>query len=436
MRGALVVASLTALACLAAGTALASEPAPPPADGAVPPPADTPPETTAPPAAERSAAPDGRAQAKELYNFAMADMEAGRYHRAAVSFDHAYTLYPNHVLLWNAARAHHSAGNYALARERYLSCLTVADFPLQRRERAAHYLVEVELALRDLRQPATRDRGASSNRPGAFDRPLPGASPQPTQARPRPRRKPTRRRAPDASVAEQAPAYAPGTQPMRYAARPLVLPAGTLNLAGAMGLSHVGGTALFGINAAVGFGLTEGVEIGAAFLPLQLAPTVAYDLPSIYGQIRAQQGNYEVGVSMELLMGVRTNTAWIFSVGSPTILRAGDIFRINTGGYLDFVFSNPLGVNFRLPFDMSFNILDELYVTLYTGWLLPRFDFNSFTMPLGVGAAYTFDNDVGAPFVDLITALRWPFFLSLANPDTVDGETVQFTVAARFYFYL
>ncbi|MEE2779522.1 MAG: hypothetical protein VYE15_03290 [Myxococcota bacterium] len=92
-----------------------------------------------------------RQQAKVLYEVGMTAVEEGRFSDAANTFDQAYRLHPNVILLWNAARAHHRAEQFEKARDRYRTCLAEEDLPPKRRQQAADHMVEVELALRKVK---------------------------------------------------------------------------------------------------------------------------------------------------------------------------------------------------------------------------------------------------------------------------------------------
>lgn len=85
-------------------------------------------------------------QATVLYEVGMKALDEKRYEAAAHTFDEAYRLYGDVILLWNAARAHHLGGKLEAARERYNACLAIDEFPADKRQKIADYLVQIALA--------------------------------------------------------------------------------------------------------------------------------------------------------------------------------------------------------------------------------------------------------------------------------------------------
>ncbi|MDP6944912.1 MAG: hypothetical protein QF464_12240, partial [Myxococcota bacterium] len=222
-------------------------------------------------------------------------------------------------------------------------------------------------------------------------------------------------------------------QSVRFMTRPLVLPAETMSLATGMGIGHAQGLEpAFGMMGAASFGLSNDIEIGTVFLPLQLSPVVAYDLPSFHAIIRAKHGEYELGVSTELVVGIQDSSSWIFSIGSPTLIRSGKWLRIDTGGYLDFVFSNPLSFNLRAPLDLHFQFTDEFFGSVYTGFVVPHFDLVNLIIPFGFGVGYAFEHDT-TPLCDLRLHMRWPRLMGM---NVVEPESFTVSLTARFFFYL
>lgn len=86
-------------------------------------------------------------RAKQLYEEGMAANEADEYEKAAELFERAYELDPNFALLWNAARAHHRAGHYEQAAQRYKDVLAHDELPTKYQPKAAEYLSDVRLEM-------------------------------------------------------------------------------------------------------------------------------------------------------------------------------------------------------------------------------------------------------------------------------------------------
>ncbi len=94
-----------------------------------------------------------QAEVNALYEEAMAAMETKDFATAAARFDAAYALSKSPVLLWNAARAHHKGEAFDQAKARYNMCLAIDDFPADKRQQAAQYLVDIELELKRRSEP-------------------------------------------------------------------------------------------------------------------------------------------------------------------------------------------------------------------------------------------------------------------------------------------
>ncbi len=136
-------------------------------------------------AQEEEGTEQGHAAAKALAEQAMQAHAEGRYGDAAELFDSAYAAWSDAILLWNAARAHHKADNLLIARDRYETCLSLDAFPAKYRTKAAKYLVEVEVALRDREREAAGEPAAPAPTPAPPPTaPLPADPPPSTTPEP------------------------------------------------------------------------------------------------------------------------------------------------------------------------------------------------------------------------------------------------------------
>jgi hypothetical protein len=368
----------------------------------------------------------GGESARILYKAAMAHMAAGEHLRAAVGFDAAYSASNKGILLWNAARAYHRAGALTDARGRYLGCLEAEDLPVHRKELAVMHLVEVEVALRaqGVSSPLVAEvpaiHSANLTGPYALSGPL----------------SPPSRDAADGALRAVAPPSGP-RQTVRYASRPLTLPKRTMGLAAGTGVgSGRGEDPQFGIKSAVSFGVSDDMEIGAVALDLLLSPAVIYDRPTFYGLARLRRSaNYEVAMKSEIMAGVQQRSAWGLFVGMQALIRSGKIFRMDVGGYMDFIFGDPRVVNLRIPLEFHFQIRDQAFASAYSAFVLPEFDSSSLQIPLGFGLGYTFESNAH-PFCDLRALFEWSRLVDLGQDENVDPESFTLSLVARFFFYL
>ncbi len=234
---------------------------------------------------------------------------------------------------------------------------------------------------------------------------------------------------------------APQRLPLSFSRRPLTLTRSTLRLDAELAIAHfetsfLGVTASsnsVGLGLGAGFGITEDLEVGATVLPLTLSPDFKYNAPSVYGTYRFLRGDVEVGARLALTLPIDRDFG--VNVGVPVLLHLGDTARLDTGAFVDLVFSDPLGKQLSIPVAFTASINPNLFVGARTGFLFPNFD--SFGMPLGVYVGYTLaGGDGAAPLADITAAFDFPLFLRSGGGDAIYTGLWTASLNGRIFFNL
>lgn len=221
--------------------------------------------------------------------------------------------------------------------------------------------------------------------------------------------------------------------PLAYSQRPLTLTEGTLRGDLEFSIAHISVTffdpiammtstisdsAVF-MHAGVGFGITDDLEVGATLLPLLLDPEIRYERPSIYGIYRFLEGSVEVGGSLAVIFPIEGDFGLV--PGIPVEILIGDNMLLGTGVTLPIEFADPDAiVSLEIPVDFALNVTPNLFFGARTGFLIPDFEFDFFTIPLAVMGGYTLESGSGGPLADLMVSFGFPAFLQPAS----DGDAV------------
>jgi hypothetical protein len=248
---------------------------------------------------------------------------------------------------------------------------------------------------------------------------------------------------------------------VRYVQRDMVLPPMTVSPWLDMRVIRIGG-GLGGI-------IEYSQNIGAKFVPLEnlqikASPVSFYagdfsgygtaGLGAMYRFVNEEM--FEMGVELNVPVGSTGRLGAVgMSGGFPMRLHIKDSVRIDTGlfvtGLFDTNFSNqaqfglakiddaPIFVpDPMIPIEASFQIIDEIFVGLDTGFGAANIDDAGDTIfiPFGFRFGGTVPMD-GRPFVDLSTGFRWPAFILTGSPDTVEAGYFEIQlVRADFHFDL
>jgi len=219
------------------------------------------------------------------------------------------------------------------------------------------------------------------------------------------------------------------TYPTRYVQRPLTLGSGMLRFDGnAIFRHHAGPPAeTFGIEGGLGIGLTRDLELGALFLPLQLAPSVDYQRPSVYLMGRLARGTAEVGVRGTITIPTNDQEYVTLEAGLPVLIHFGRAARLDFGAFLQLETSDPLQWYVRFPLALSFNVTPRLALGPYAGFRL-RLDARDNEIPVGFLLSYTIGGGNGHPVGDIGGQFQF---------DDVNGSAGNWSTAlvTRWYLY-
>jgi hypothetical protein len=276
------------------------------------------------------------------------------------------------------------------------------------------------------------------------------------------------------TLAQDPPAPTPtpagdGALPVAYAQRPLTLPEMTISPEMNVQVSHfeVGGSGFFGGAINVFF-----LEVGGSFGIMDDLMVEARPLGFVAGDVDTDYSRFQIGATYRFLkepleMGARfrfqiDNGGNLYlNPGLPMRIHAGDAVRIDTGveftGFLptgggdpsaliagvhtDFL--RPSGffllpsVEAGIPFDIAFNIVDEVFLGLSTGYGIGDLSepADASFMPLGFFVGGTVPGEKG-PLVDIGGSFGFPYFLIGSNDENPTTELWAVGVTARGFIQL
>ena len=245
-------------------------------------------------------------------------------------------------------------------------------------------------------------------------------------------------------------------QPIAYVERPLTLPAMALSpqLDAAIARADFGGNAstAFQMELAGSFGITDDLMVEARpggfiagdvdfdYTRFQLGVTYRFlkDPVEIGARFRFQIDNsatlaFNPGLPVRIHAGklVRIDTGVNFTGAVPT--DGGDAVAALSGIATDFLKPAEAGI----PLDVSFQIIDPVFVGLSTGYGILSFeepaDFSY--MPLGFFAGGTVPGDEG-PLADIGASFGFPFFLLGASNENPNTELWLIGLTVRGFLYL
>ena len=220
--------------------------------------------------------------------------------------------------------------------------------------------------------------------------------------------------------------------PISLADRPLTISAGSLNAdvnfnAKPLYAAFLGDRRdVWTLGAA--YGVMDDLEVRAA-LPLSfgiLGGDASVDL-GVGAVYRFMKGSMEMGAALSVQIPFMTN--FELSAGVPVLFHIGGTMRIRTGVMLtliDMPMFMATGINVPAIVDVSW--LENLPISLVTGFHLLHLEGGGFVVPLGAEAGWTFGD--GAPVVDLLGTFSFPSFLS---NDAVTVSNWTLGLKARFY---
>lgn len=183
----------------------------------------------------------------------------------------------------------------------------------------------------------------------------------------------------------------------------------------------------------VSFGVMDNLEVGIG-LPIHLKPGDFGDLP-LWATYQFKNGPFQIGARLALYMP--TATDFQLQAGLPMLLRTGT-FRLDTGVFAHFHFSDPVQTELFAPLRVGFQISPEFYAGVQTEFRLqflkdPFFDETNtyFRMPLYGFVGYTLSGGLGP--IDL--GFRFGFddlvFAGKGVDDNIHAGNFSFAVGAN-----
>ncbi len=241
-------------------------------------------------------------------------------------------------------------------------------------------------------------------------------------------------------------------QSVRFSKRPLNMPAATVRVDGDLSMISYPTLPgerdeLFAMTAGISAAFTDKFELGAQLLPLRLSPNSEYLNPSVYGMYSLMKGDLETSFYGSVSLPVKDG----FSIagGLPVTLHINDMFRLNTGAWLGFLFSDANDtVGFEIPLQLAIQTSQQFFIGPEMGFcfggsgrahMAPQTantclysfatDLDNFQAPFGMFGGYTFVGNSLSPLAD------WRFgFRSLDIGEGFDYWAVY--TAFNLFLYL
>lgn len=179
------------------------------------------------------------------------------------------------------------------------------------------------------------------------------------------------------------------------------------------------------------FGVMDNLEVGIG-LPIYFKPGDFGDLP-LWATYQFMNGPFQMGARLALYMP--TATDFQLQAGLPMLLRTGT-FRLDTGVFAHFAFSDPVQTRVFAPLRIGFQISPELYAGVQTELgvsFIKVLDesFVNFTMPLYGFVGYTLHGGLGP--IDLGFRFGFDNFINAGDyvGDTIEAGNFSFAVGAN-----
>jgi hypothetical protein len=136
-----------------------------------------------------------------------------------------------------------------------------------------------------------------------------------------------------------------------------------------------------------GFGILDELEVGMLLFPVHIKPGDFGDM-QLYGRYRfLDTDNLELGV--QLTLQFPTWSDFGLGIGMPLLLQFGEIFRLDFGVELEFVFNDEDGpgddddafINLDLPIAITINVTENIFLGPRLAIFI--FDFDEVLVPIG-----------------------------------------------------
>ncbi len=189
--------------------------------------------------------------------------------------------------------------------------------------------------------------------------------------------------------------------------------AGPLGNYGGGGLVVTDGAEIgLGLNLGAAYGVNNDLSIGAMAAPLTITPDFSYNNPTLFGKYRFLHGSFEAAGALGLVIPVQSGSDFGMAISVP--MRNRGTLRLDVIPTLNLAFADSVATSVAVPIHAFYNIQQDLFVGLVTGLNFVN-DFNTISVPLGIGAGYTLQAPEG-PMLDLTATFTVPGFVSQPDP--------------------
>ncbi len=178
-----------------------------------------------------------------------------------------------------------------------------------------------------------------------------------------------------------------------------------------------GGDALIDLRLGAAIGIVDGLEVGAMFLPLGLAPDGrdTYGNPTAYARLRIVDGDFQLGAQVGAAVPVVDGTDFGLGIAVPIKLVLGNGLHLNTGAEVQLTFADPdMVIGLNIPVEFAFNLTEGFFAGLTSGFVHGNLDGGDPVIPAGVFAGYSLSLGNGM-VLDATVDFRLPWLINTAD---------------------
>lgn len=195
------------------------------------------------------------------------------------------------------------------------------------------------------------------------------------------------------------------------------------------------GNTFANLSAGAGFGITEDLEVGAAYLlPIQLAPEANFLNPRLYGRYRFLRGDVEIGAQLGVTIPFQGDFS--FDVALPVWLHFSPNFVLRTGLIYTVLTTRRLTHSLTIPLQLVGQATPEVFIgggvdpTIWLGPGDPQLG-----LAVSVYGGYTFAN-AGTPIADVQLGFSFPQFVQTGGDDAFATNIWQILLSGRIFVFL
>lgn len=183
------------------------------------------------------------------------------------------------------------------------------------------------------------------------------------------------------------------------------------------------------------YGITNDLEVGAIFVPLQLSPEV--EIRDAYGWVTLQSRSdvTDVGLRLGVFAPLADDSKAGLELAAPLQLHMGGSASLDIALISLISFGDETIANFEIPLRLAFNATENVFFGVRSGILLPEFESTALLLQLGAFVGYTVEFQ-DRPATDITVSATWPSFVTAADDYAqVAGDVFVIGVGANGFLF-